>query len=91
MITTIIQPDTWWTLDPDQRKTLREWMRENHLEADDIPTQEPVTCDETTIYYTVVLRNAEGKPRIEEDGQGEPMVVCEERTTPLLTKPPLSA
>ena len=85
---TVIQPDTWWTLDPDQRKDLRDWMRANHLEADDIPAQEPVTCDETTIYYTAMLRNKEGKPRFEENENGEPMVVCEERTTPLLTKPP---
>lgn len=91
MTTTVIQPDTWWNLTPDQRKALREWMRENHLEANDIPAQEPVTFDETTIYYTAIMRNDKGEPQVEKDEHGELMFVCEEIATPLLTKPPLFA
>lgn len=91
MRTTVIHPDTWWILESGQREELRDWMRSNHLEADDIPAQEAITCDDTTIYYTAVVRGDKGQMMFEKNEKGEPMIVCEERTTPLLTPPPTCA
>lgn len=84
----VIKAGSWWDLSPTERVGLRRWMKENGLEADDIPAGEEVVVEDGHIVHWAIQRDEKGKVRTERDDQGQLRVLAEERRTPLITAPP---
>lgn len=85
---TVIAADTWWQLTPQRRGQLRDWMKENELPAHDIAAGEAVFIEGSTVTYTQILRDKDGKVRTALNNDGEISILAEERTIPLISFPP---
>lgn len=86
---TVYAPGQWDTLTDEQRHELKQWLRSNGINPDDVPIHEPITIEtadgQEHIHYVVYLRDETGHRYVDPDDPDQ--AAQEKRAMPLVDEP----
>jgi hypothetical protein len=93
MRTQLISDATTWptiSADPHRWDETLTWLRANHIDPCDVPTDATITIEDgAVIRYEVFCRDTTGHKYLADPDDTEKGAAREERTVPLLASPPV--